>query len=212
MKIIVFAATKGGTGKTTLAFNVAIEAARHGSVFVVDMDPQGSLTNLCEKRTGSDNPMLLEDVKIVSDAIRRLRETGFERDYMIVDTPGSMTEIIHDAIDSAHCVVLPVQASLLDLDAQEDVAAMVKHHGQTKHALFVLNRVDNRLALTSQALKRLASILPSKPVSIKQRAAYVQGANDGVIGPELNKDAAKEIGALWKSIIKTSRSVKYGKA
>jgi cellulose biosynthesis protein BcsQ len=41
---IIFAASKGGTGKTTLAFNVGMEAAKHGSVYLADLDPQRSLT------------------------------------------------------------------------------------------------------------------------------------------------------------------------
>ena len=36
MKTIAFAASKGGVGKTTLAFNCAVEAAKTSTVFVGD--------------------------------------------------------------------------------------------------------------------------------------------------------------------------------
>jgi cellulose biosynthesis protein BcsQ len=38
MKIIVFAATKGGTGKTTSTYNAAIEAANMHQVLIADLD------------------------------------------------------------------------------------------------------------------------------------------------------------------------------
>ena len=39
MKVIVFGATKGGTGKTTLAYNVAIEVAKKHEVLLADLGP-----------------------------------------------------------------------------------------------------------------------------------------------------------------------------
>ncbi|MEM7710342.1 MAG: ParA family protein, partial [Pseudomonadota bacterium] len=43
-KIITFAQQKGGSGKTTLCANVAVElAARGHGVALLDSDPQGSL-------------------------------------------------------------------------------------------------------------------------------------------------------------------------
>ena len=53
MKIIVFAATKGGTGKTTLAFNAGLEAARHGTVFLADMDPQRAWPGFARRADGT---------------------------------------------------------------------------------------------------------------------------------------------------------------
>ncbi|MDJ0980064.1 MAG: ParA family protein, partial [Kiloniellales bacterium] len=61
MKIMVLAAQKGGSGKTTLATNIAVEAERTGDgpVALIDTDPQGSLAEWSEERE-SPTPILAQ--------------------------------------------------------------------------------------------------------------------------------------------------------
>ena len=61
MQTIVFAARKGGSGKTTLAAHLAIEAeaAGNGPVTLIDTDPQQSLTAWWNDRK-AESPLLLE--------------------------------------------------------------------------------------------------------------------------------------------------------
>ena len=204
MKIVVFAASKGGTGKTSLAFAAAIEAAAHGTVFLADMDPQRSLTAICETRgqnqdNPEDNPLLLEDVESVGGAAARLVRAGYERDFLIVDTPGSFMRVIEDAITAADCVVLPVQASPLDVRAQKDVAEIVRKQGKAERTLFVLNRCDGRTNV-EDTIEGLAPLSPSRIVRINQRADYARALVTGKSAAEINRACAAEIDALWKAI------------
>lgn len=45
MKVISFGTLKGGTGKTTVAFNVGGILAEEHKVLFIDMDPQSNLTD-----------------------------------------------------------------------------------------------------------------------------------------------------------------------
>src|SRR5262245_54567894 len=101
MKVIVFAATKGGTGKTTLTWNVALEAAKRHQVFIADLDPQGSLRAMYEKRGELVNPRLLLNMRDVTQSVSLLKESGYEREFMFVDTPGSMATTIRNAVLAA---------------------------------------------------------------------------------------------------------------
>ena len=51
MPIIAFVNQKGGTGKTTLATNLACAFAENDQVTLLDADPQGSAWDWCESRT-----------------------------------------------------------------------------------------------------------------------------------------------------------------
>lgn len=198
MKTIVFAATKGGVSKTTLAFNVSIEAAKHGSVYVADMDPQGSLQTFSEIR-GGGNPLLLKNVHSVRRAIDELTSRGFARDYLIVDTPGSFMNIIEDAVGAADCIVLPMQPSPIDILAQEDVLMLVERLGKKHDTLAVLSRVDGRTGI-DDVTKRVMSMLPTPHAIIRNRIAYARAMVAGKSGPEIDVNCAREISDLWAAI------------
>lgn len=199
MKVIVFAATKGGVGKTTLAFNVAMEAAKSLGVLLIDLDPQQSLRGLWERRGEVSNPRMIDGVDTVSNAVQRLTASGYARDALAVDTPGSHVHVIRDAIIAADIVILPVQPSPMDLLAQAAVCDLVQTTGR-QQVLFALNRVDPRTSLAREAAGWLAEHYPHPVVQIKQRAAYARSAVVGKAAGDLDKEAAAEIKALWAKI------------
>jgi chromosome partitioning protein len=203
MKTIVFAKMKGGTSATTLAFNLGIEAAKDGTVFLADMDPQRSLESFCHIRSGS-NPLLLSNVESVQRAVADLNRTGYARDFLIVDTPGSFVSIITDAIKAADCVVIPLQPSPVDLLAQEEVFELVAKLGKSDRALAVLSRVDGRTRLNG-----IVDRLPFPHVEIRNRVAYSRGLVAGKTGPEIDKDCAPEIAALW-ALVRSILEKKHG--
>ena len=127
MKVIIFAASKGGASKTTLLFNLATYAAAQGhGVLMGDLDPQGSLRNLWELRNELVNPRLVKMAKTVGETANVIASAGYDKDFMLVDTPGSIFPIIRDAVAAADVVVLPTRPNPVDLRAQEDVVGMVE--------------------------------------------------------------------------------------
>ena len=212
MKIVVFAGTKGGSGRSTLCWNVAIEAARSGhSVYLADRDPQKTTEELWRRRAQQpdllkdDNPLLVENVDTLSGLKRRLTESGYARAYLIVDLPGSLMPIIRDAIAVADCVVLPVQPSPKDVLAQEAIAEVIGEFRKTAQTVLVLNRVDARDNLADQAERKLGPLIPNPVVRIKQRVSYRRADNEAKAAIEIDKEAAEEIGVLWKAIERVVR-------
>jgi chromosome partitioning protein len=211
MKVLTLASSKGGVGKTTLAFNLAIHAARSGlSVYLADVDPQRSLANLCIRRREqpelqADNPMLLSGLKTVAAAVADLADSGHSRDWLIVDTPASLMTVLGEAISAADVIVMPLQASPLDYLAQDAVVDLVNAAGRRNRLLCVLNRVDPRSPLVAQTAKSVAKLTPHKPLRVAQRLDYPRALLTARAAVETNKDAAGEIAALWAAVLRLSK-------
>lgn len=202
MKTIVFAATKGGVGKTTLTFNVAVEAAKKHQVLLADLDPQRSLKTMWERRGELLNPRLVSKVDNLAHSIKLLTEAGYDREFMLVDTPGSLMPIIRDAIAAADLVVLPVQPSPMDWTAQEAVADLIESMGMRDRTMFVINRAEGKSDMVQKTVEffRMRTRFPI--MKVIHRADFARGVDAGKTGFEVNKnkDAAKDIRDLWQGI------------
>jgi chromosome partitioning protein len=200
VKIVSFVSSKGGVGKSTLCFNVAVAAAKDHKVFIGDLDPQKSLKALWERRGQISNPRLVTSIKDIGQTAKLLVEAGHDREYMMLDTPGSLMEVIHGAVINSHCIVLPVQPSKLDWLAQEAVADMVDEVGLSDRVLFVVNKVEANDATAEEAKAFFASRAKHPIITIRRRPEYVRGFDEGITGAEATAAAAKEIGTLWRAI------------
>ena len=69
MQVVTLASRKGGSGKTTLAGQLAVEAERRGDgpVALADLDPQGSLADWWNART-ADTPVFAQTPAAANEA------------------------------------------------------------------------------------------------------------------------------------------------
>jgi chromosome partitioning protein len=81
MRVLALASQKGGSGKTTLTRHLAAQAERagHGPVVLIDIDPQGSLSDWWNERTAEEPAFaqttvarLAADLEILRQQARRL--------------------------------------------------------------------------------------------------------------------------------------------
>ena len=201
MKVIVFAATKGGTGKTTLTYNVALEAAKKHQVLISDLDPQMSLKTMWDHREETANPRFVSNPGSMPQAVKLLTELGYDRELMFVDTPGSMMHVIKDAISVADLVVLPVQPSPMDWAAQEAVADLVSRMGLADKTMIVINRAEGRSELVERTEQHFKPLTKMPIVIVKSCADYARAVEHGKSAAELgNKEAGKEIRDIWAQI------------
>ena len=136
--IIVFGNEKGGSGKTTAAMHVAVSLARMGKrVATIDLDSrQRSLTRQLEnraafaERAGADIPMperhVVERSNLKSldaaaeEEARKFTETltalQDKFDFIIIDTPGSDTQLSRLGHAMADTLVTPMNDSFVDFD------------------------------------------------------------------------------------------------
>jgi len=131
-RTIALAAAKGGVAKSTIASALAVQAVSEGArVALVDAEPQASLGLWWERRGEPDNPGMftVDDDRGLGRAVAKLRAGPW--DYVIVDTPPAMMDRIEAAIRAADVVLIPVRASIFDVEAISPVTEVCKDYGKT---------------------------------------------------------------------------------
>jgi len=198
MKVIAIASRKGGSGKTTLAGHLAVQAERAGDgpVALVDVDPQGSLSDWWNKRAAPTPIFMQTALTDLADNIERLREMGTK--LLVVDTPPALTSAIGDIIKLSDLVVIPTRPSPHDLRSIGATVELVEHLG--KPLIFVLNAATPRARITSEAVTILSRHGLLAPVIVHQRVDFASSMIDGRTVMELAGEtrSAAEIGKLWK--------------
>ena len=215
MPIIVVASQKGGSGKTTIAAHLAVQAGRtgHKPAVLIDADWQGSLTRWWRAR--KDAGLALATINPSDHSAIRLDELANSIDdegrgrfaITIIDTPPARTSAIEQIIEIADLVVIPVRPSPHDLHAVGATVDMARRTG--KPFFFVINCAVPRALITVEAIAALSEHGPVAPVFLHQRVAYAASMIDGrtVVEASDSKKAGKEIVALWEYV--NSRINKY---
>ena len=201
MKTVALLAQKGGTGKTTLALHLAVEADRaaRAPVVVIDLDPQKSAARWYRKRE-ADRPILVDPgQRGLGDVLDICRDDGVG--LVLIDTAPHALANATAAASVADLVVIPTRAGILDIEAIDQTVDIVRRVDVP--AVIVLNAVRPRGPLTGEARQALKVYgLPVCPTAIVHRAALADALIDGRGVQELDPrgKAAAEIAAVWKWI------------
>lgn len=213
MRTIAVVARKGGSGKTTLAFHLAMAAKiRDRKVLLADIDPQRSASETCRHRI-KDPPDFTETSGSKLFALQMAtRRNGGE--LLIIDTAAGGDEETAAAIVLADLCVMVVRPTFLDLAAAIQTADMVRR--LRKPVIAVLNqapspRASVELPTVTRALKALEILrLPVAPVILRSRTIYQTALESGLSAEECEDALASgEIGQLVDFIF---RLVLSGKA
>jgi chromosome partitioning protein len=200
MKVIAFAAQKGGTGKTTLSGHVAVEAERKGAgpVALIDTDPQGSLATWWNARSLDTPAFVRTSIATLGEDIEQLRAAGIQ--LVVIDTPPAMTWAIRDVVSISDLVVVPVRPSPHDLAAAGVTVDLVEN--LNKPLMFVVNCASKRARITSEAAIALSQHGTVAPTVIGNRTDFASSMIDGRTVMELPKSllSTKEIDSLWAYI------------
>ncbi len=199
MKIIAIIGQKGGSGKTTTALGLAVEAARKGrAVAVIDLDPQATATNWSDRREMKDAPA------VVSCQVVRLRQVldaakaqGVK--VAIIDTAGKSTDAAIAAAKVADTVLMPIQPQLFDIETLQNVKEVLTLAGNPAAAV-VINRASVQGRRHEETREAAAAMgFTVAPVVLYQRAAHGDAGNIGQTAAEYEPKgkAAQEMTMLY---------------
>jgi len=197
MRVIAVASQKGGSGKTTLAGHLAVQAERVGvgAVALIDADPQGSLADWWNEREEPTPVFVHTSPQRLEQDLDDLRELGI--DLLFIDTPPAITATISDVIRVSDMVVIPTRPSPHDLRSVGRTVELVE--ALNKPLVFVVNGATPRARITSEAAIALSQHGTLAPSIIHQRVDFAASMIDGRTVMELDarSRSAKEIAKLW---------------
>jgi chromosome partitioning protein len=200
MRVMALSSQKGGSGKTTLSGHIAVQAelAGDGPVVIMDMDPQGSLSDWWNERQAPAPAFAQTSISRLHADLEQLKSQGFK--LAIIDTPPAITLAIQSVIQVAELIVIPTRPSPHDLRAAGATVELVERAG--KPLVFVVNAATPRAKITFEAAVALSQHGTVAPVTIHHRTDFASSMIDGrtVMEVDPNGKSAKEVRELWSYI------------
>jgi chromosome partitioning protein len=200
-KIITIAQQKGGVGKTTIVAHLAVAFSQTGKrVAVIDIDPQGSLTQwhkIRENRFGEGQTGLafsnISGWRLPNE-IDRVKN---DSDVIIIDSPPHTQAETKTAIRIADFVIIPAQPSPTDLWATAETVRLVTDE-RVPHRI-LLNRAVYNSRLLKDIEQEFSSVMAAK---IGNRIPFASAMLEGRTVTETapSGTAAEEIKAILKEV------------
>ena len=204
--VITVASTKGGVGKSTIAVNLAVEAAKDGKrVLLVDSDIQGSSIGFRAAREKDD----IKAMSIITNTLHRDLRDFQNFNYIIVDVGGRDTGVFRSALLAADMVIIPVLPSQYDIWAAADNVENIRLARVVKEfkGYFLFNQGIQGTKISGEATAALEEIIGEDGIKLMEsqlvsRVAYKNSISKGlgVSEYEPNGKAASEIHALYNEI------------
>jgi chromosome partitioning protein len=175
MRTFLVASSKGGAGKSTLATNLAAHYALEGKrTVMVDADRQHSATRWSEKRAG------LASAVLPVDGNRKGWEKAIPADTLVVvvdAAAGAMADDLEAFLDRADAVIVPVNPSMIDLEATVGFLNTLAKHSRVRKGKLPVALVGNRLKPWTSASQQAMDQLKAWPyplvAQLRDTQAYV---------------------------------------
>ncbi len=199
--ITVIGSLKGGSGKSTLTFNLGVWLAMADvDVQLIDADPQATLADVIEVRIeeGFEPALVLRDREALTP------EGLAEHEETVIDIGTADMDAVRTALSLCDRVVVPVPPSQADIWSTQRFARLVRSIEREQPAEIVgfINRGDTHRAVreTNEAAAALVSLPDVRFIKprLSQRTVFRRSFSEGLAVFELEPKGkgAKEFYAL----------------
>jgi chromosome partitioning protein len=210
--IILIGGEKGGTGKTTIATNLAaIRTIEGHDILLVDTDKQGSASAWSDIRDAKNTKARVPNIqKFGTSLAADIKDLEKRYEDVIIDAGGRDSIELRAAMTIADKMYVPVQASQFDiwtLSIINDLIAQARGFNPSLFPKVLINRAATNPAVneSKEAMEVLGDFenLQLSTHILKERIAYRKAAKNGSSIIELSKTDTKaitEISALYEEV------------
>lgn len=195
-QLFCIAHQKGGVGKSTLTYNLALLFSENLKVGLLDTDLQGSISEIIQP---SENLQLIPAETNLQDL------SSLEFDIILIDTPPYLSQTLPELFYIVDFVLVPTKAGFFDIMAIRSTIQLIKEarsHNSRLKAAIVLNMVKSSSTLTSDVRTILESYgLPVLNSMITDRVSYTRSLLVGGILKTKDAKAKNEIIKLADEVL-----------
>lgn len=178
MRKILVANTKGGSGKTTIATNLAVSLAKLGHVVALDdTDRQQSAAAWLARRS-SHLPSIYSMDAMRSSELKKA-------DWLVIDSPGGLRDKkISDAVAEADLVLVPIAPSAFDTGAAEDFLQLLLEEKAIRKGNTFVGLIGMRVTPRTKSAERLLAFMDASGFEVlsmlRASQIYVTAAEEGM--------------------------------
>lgn len=187
-RIILVANSKGGSGKSTIATNLAAGYAQLGySTSLVDVDPQLSSSRWLSMRP-PEYPMITGIIGASSSStpsLDWLMRVPPDAERIIVDSRGSMMgQQLYNFIDRVDDIVVPILPSAIDMESTADYLNDIYSYAGFRHsekrAILVGNRMNKRNKFYHKLGRFLKKMSRQQLILLPDSYIFLRCADEGL--------------------------------
>ena len=209
MQRIVVLNPKGGSGKTTVASNLAACFAANGErPALMDLDPQGSSMRWLRKRPDDAPPIHGIAAFERSGAVTRSWQMRVPADCgaVIIDTPAAIDpHALPDLTRGVDAVLVPVMPSEIDIHATAkciaDLLLVAKIRRSQRRIGIIANRVRGNTRVAQSLTRFLTSLDIPLVTTLRDTQNYVRSAEIGLGVYEMPQWQVQQDLPQWQEIL-----------
>jgi chromosome partitioning protein len=203
MQTILCMNAKGGSGKTTIATNLATWYADEGrQVAIMDFDPQRSALDWLEARNDYEGIPTIEAVDAVAGEARAAHGT----EVALLDAPSGLYGAqLTPLLRRADVLLVPVLPSPIDMRAATRFIGELLKSGRVSHGQTRIGLIANRVRENTRIYHALADFLAEFEVPLlthlRESQNYIRAAETGLGLFELAPSQVAVDVAQWDPVV-----------